>query len=71
MAGDPSDIRIGVDEARQKIESGGTVVLDVVQPGTWSELNRVIEGAVRIPPDEIEERFTEVPEECDIITYCT
>ena len=71
MEDQSSGVTIEIDEARKKVETGGTVVLDVVQPGTWSELNRVIEGAVRIPPSEIEERFTELPRECEIIAYCT
>jgi hypothetical protein len=50
-----------VHEARTKLEAGEAVAFDVVQPGVWDGLDGVIEGAIRIPPDEILERFEELP----------
>ena len=64
-------LRIGPGEARTKLESGQAVALDVVQPGAWEQLDGAVEGAVRIPPAEIEQRFGELPLDLDIITYCT
>jgi rhodanese-related sulfurtransferase len=66
-----TELRVGVHEARTKLEAGEAVALDVVQPGAWDGLDGVIEGAVRIPPDEILERFEELPRDLDIIAYCT
>lgn len=66
-----NELRISVDEAKAKIDAGSALVLDLVQPGAWSELDGAIEGAVRIPPDEIEERYGELPIEPEIIAYCT
>lgn len=68
---DRDDIRIGVEEARQELESGRAVALDVVQPAAWNELNGVVKGAVRIEPADITERFEELPRDLEIIAYCT
>ena len=64
-------LRIEVDEARAKLESGEAAALDLVQPAAWDQIDGAVQGAVRIPPQEIEQRFVELPRELDIITYCT
>ena len=64
-------LRIAVDPARSKLESGEAVALDVVQPGAWDQVDGAIKGAVRIPPAEIEQRFKELPLDLDVIAYCT
>ena len=71
MNSDDSGLTIDPAQAKAKLESGTGVALDVVQPGTWEQLDGAVEGAVRIPPDEIAQRFEELPRELDIITYCT
>lgn len=65
------ELKIEVERAKAKVESGDAVVLDVIQPGTWEEMDAVIGGAVRISPQEIGERFEELPRELEIIAYCT
>jgi len=78
-AGDPYEgvtgmaegLRISPAEAKRRVDAGEAIVLDVVAPGTWAELEVVVRGAVRIPPDRIEERFAELPRDRDIIAYCT
>ena len=69
-AHDPG-VRIDVSQARARIESGQAVALDVVQPGAWDQIDGAVEGAVRIPPAEIEGRFQELPLDLEIIAYCT
>ena len=71
MSGDGSDVKIGLEEARTKLESGEALALDVVQPGAWDHVDGAVEGAVRIPPAEIEDRFGELPLDLEIVTYCT
>jgi rhodanese-related sulfurtransferase len=65
------DLRIDVQHALTKLEAGEAVALDVVQPGAWDRIDGVIKGAVRIPPEEIAQRFEELPRDLDIIAYCT
>ena len=71
MSAEDDGIRMGVDEARAKLEAGGAIALDVVQPGAWEQVDGAVEGAVRIPPAEIEQRFRELPLDLEVITYCT
>ena len=66
-----SKLRIEVDQAKPKLESGEALALDVVQPGAWDRMSGVIKGSVRIPPDEITQRFAELPNDLDVIAYCT
>jgi rhodanese-related sulfurtransferase len=65
------EVRIDIEQAREKLESGEAVVLDVVQPGAWDRMDGVVKGAVRIPPEEIEQRFQELPRDLGIVAYCT
>ena len=71
MNAEDGGLRLEVDQARPKLESGEAVALDVVQPGAWDQIDGAVEGAVRIRPEEIEQRFRELPLDLDIITYCT
>jgi rhodanese-related sulfurtransferase len=71
MDSDISDLRIEVRQALTKLEAGEAIVLDVVQPGAWEQLDSVIRGSVRIAPDEIVARFRELSADLDIIAYCT
>lgn len=71
MATTDASLRIDLDEAKAEIEQGNAVALDVVQPGAWTGLDGAVEGAVRILPDELEDRYAELPMELEIIPYCT
>lgn len=71
MSPDDTGIRIGIDEARRKLEAGEALALDVVQPGAWERIDGVVKGSVRIPPEELVDRFDELPSDLDIVAYCT
>lgn len=71
MTAEGDDLRIDVEEARARLGTAEAVALDVVQPGAWEQIDGAVEGAVRIPPDEVEQRFGELPRDHEIITYCT
>ena len=64
-------IRLAVDEAKERYDTGQATILDVVDPGPYEELDRQIEDAVRIDPREIEDEFDRLPQERTILTYCT
>jgi rhodanese-related sulfurtransferase len=64
-------VRIEIAEAKAKLESGEAVALDLVQPQAWDQIDGAVTGAVRIPPQEIEQRFEELPRDLDIVAYCT
>lgn len=63
--------RIDVESAKAMVDSGEAIIVDVVATHVWPSMTRTIEGSIRIPPDEVEARFAELPREKTIITYCT
>ena len=63
--------RIDVAEAKALVDASEAVILDVVASHVWPSMSRSIQGAIRIPPGEIEERYIELPRDKTIITYCT
>ena len=64
-------VRIDADAAKARIDSGEAAVLDVVHADTWELLPTQVKDAVRIDPEEIEQRFAELPRDKQIIAYCT
>jgi rhodanese-related sulfurtransferase len=45
-------------------------VLDVRQRGHVDEDPRRIKGSIMIPPQEVEERLSEIPKEKEIVALC-
>jgi len=46
-------------------------IVDVRQPAAYFESPLTILGAIQIPPDEIENRFREIPRDELVVTFCT
>jgi rhodanese-related sulfurtransferase len=67
----PEELRIDPSDAKARVDAGKAIILDVVAPMAWEQIDRAIRGAVRIPPDEIDARWSELPHERDIVAYCT
>ncbi|HEX5807213.1 MAG TPA: hypothetical protein VFY25_01000 [Anaerolineales bacterium] len=63
--------RIEVAEAKDVIDAGEALILDVVASHIWPSMTRTIQGSIRIPPEEIGRRFDELPRDKTIIAYCT
>ena len=63
--------RIEVGEAKAMADAGEAVILDVVASNVWPSMTRTIPGSIRIPPEEIQKRFGELPRDKTIIAYCT
>jgi hypothetical protein len=68
---DVDDLRITPEEAMKKIDAREALLLDVVGSGAWESLRRVPKGALRIPPEEIMTRWTEITSGRGIIAFCT
>lgn len=64
-------IRISRQEAKERYDQGGVTILDVVDPGSYEELDYQIKGAVRIDPREIDEAYTRLPKDRSVLAYCT
>ena len=63
--------RIEADAAKAMVDSGEALILDVVASHVWPSMTRTIQGSIRIPPEEIETRFHELPRDKAILAYCT
>lgn len=63
---------IGVADLKRALDRGDpVVVLDVRQPDAYRQSPAAIPGSIRIPPGELPERFTQVPQGRPVVTYCT
>jgi rhodanese-related sulfurtransferase len=62
-----SSLRIDPDEARELI-AGGALLVDVRR---HEDQELRLDGAVRIPPDEIPGRLAELPRDRPIVVVCT
>jgi rhodanese-related sulfurtransferase len=62
-----SSLRIDADEARELISQGALLV--DVRRHEDEELR--LDGAVRIPPDEIPDKLDELPRDRSILLVCT
>ena len=63
--------RIDVAAAKAMADSGKALILDVVASHVWPSMTRTIQGSVRLPPEEMQRRFEELPRDKTIITYWT
>jgi rhodanese-related sulfurtransferase len=63
--------RLEVGEAKALADAGEAVILDVVAAHVWPSMTRTISGSIRIPPEEVEKRYTELPRDKTIVAYCT
>jgi hypothetical protein len=61
--------RISLGQVKEKLDAGGElVIVDVRSKEDFDEGH--IAGAVSIPWEEMETRYTELPRDKEIITYC-
>jgi len=70
MAMEPQ--RITPEEVKRRIDSGEAVVLlDTRSDEAWRASDAQIPGSIRVPPDEAEAHFDEIPRRGLIVPYCT
>lgn len=62
-------IRTGVEDAKQRINAGDGVILDVVDTETYEELDTRIAGAVRIDPGRLAEEYERLSREHAVFAY--
>ena len=72
LAADDGVPRITREELRAKMVKGeNVIVLDVRVKGSYEGSKVKIKGSLRISPDEIEAKYKDLPQDREIITYCT
>ena len=71
FSGDKEPPKISTKALKKKMDAKENVyVLDVRQPDHYKQDPRVIPGAIYMPPDEVERRYTEIPPNREIAVYC-
>lgn len=69
----PQDIlRIEPAEAKSRVDEGKAIILDVVSPVSWAQMDRQIANAIRIEPEDFASYYKKfLPRDKQIIAYCT
>ena len=65
----PEVTRISVVEARERLDNGTAVIVDVRSAEEYAEAH--IANAHSMPLNELQSRYQELPQNTEIITYCT
>ncbi|MFB3925974.1 MAG: rhodanese-like domain-containing protein [Syntrophales bacterium] len=64
--------RITVQELKEKMDRHeDIVVLDIRSEDAYAGSTVRIPGAIRMPLDQVGERYRELPQNREIVTYCT
>jgi rhodanese-related sulfurtransferase len=64
--------RISPEELYQQVKSGEEpVIVDLRHPLDFLVAPRTLPSALRMNPDEVAQRWTELPSDRDIVVYCT
>jgi membrane protein DedA with SNARE-associated domain len=64
--------RISAEELLQRIQGGESVIVVDLRHGLdFLPDPRTLPNAIRIPPDELELRYAEIPPDREVVLYCT
>ena len=61
--------RISLDDAKKSFDAGNALFIDTRAESSFNEEH--IKGAINIPSNAFETRYTEVPKDKKIIAYCS
>jgi len=62
-------IRIALDEAKDLYDEENITVLDVVDSETFEKLDYKIKGAERIEPENIKDKYSQLPDDQHVLAY--
>ncbi len=64
--------RISVDEVKKRMDAGEDFLfLDSRNPKAWAKAETKLPQAIRVPSDEVEQHFADIPHDRPIVAYCT
>jgi rhodanese-related sulfurtransferase len=64
--------RIDPQEVKRRLDAGESIVLlDTRSTESWERSDEQIPGSIRVPPDDVQYHFGEIPINRPVITYCT
>lgn len=68
----PEAGRITPEELKRRMDAGEDfTIIDVRNPQAWSESDRKMPGAIRVPMDEFDRHLPQIPKNKPIVAYCT
>jgi membrane protein DedA with SNARE-associated domain/rhodanese-related sulfurtransferase len=57
---------------RQRLESGDPVrIVDLRTAIEYEVTRKIVPGAIRMDPEDLDARHNEIPRDCDVVLYCT
>jgi hypothetical protein len=65
----PEIKRVSLEDAKTALDTGGALILDVRDAGTFG--SKHITGSINIPLNDLEKRANELPKDRWILTVCT
>jgi membrane protein DedA with SNARE-associated domain/rhodanese-related sulfurtransferase len=64
--------RMTPDQLRVRLESDDPIrIVDLRSAIEYEVTRRIVPGAIRMDPEELDDRHEEIPRDCDIVLYCT
>ncbi len=64
--------RLTPDALRLRLQSGDPVrILDLRTAISYEASRQTLPGAIRVDPEELDARHSDIPHDCDIVLYCT
>jgi rhodanese-related sulfurtransferase len=64
--------RISVDSVKRRLDSGEDIFfVDTRNPKAWTEADTKLPEAIRVPAEEVEKHFADIPHDRPIVAYCT
>lgn len=64
--------RITVNELKKRMDAGEDFTLiDVRNPQAWAESDTMMQEAIRVPADKLDENLSRIPKNRPVVAYCT
>ena len=64
--------RITVKDGKERLDRGEDIFfVDTRNPKAWGEAETKLPGAIRVPADQVEQHFADIPRDRPIVSYCT
>jgi membrane protein DedA with SNARE-associated domain/rhodanese-related sulfurtransferase len=64
--------RLTPDQLRARLESDDPIrIVDLRAAIEYKATRQIVPGAIRMDPEELDDRHDEIPRDCDVVLYCT
>jgi membrane protein DedA with SNARE-associated domain/rhodanese-related sulfurtransferase len=64
--------RLTPDQVRARLASGDRItIVDLRSAIEFDVTRQTVPGAIRMDPEELDDRHAEIPRDCDVVLYCT